>query len=234
MYATKMVGRAAPERKYDLITALGTHGLQSDPHRAKLVLRFVTLLTARYNWRREELSVGQREIARLWAVTERTVKRELGKLRALGWLELTSPAARGRVARYRVNIDAVLTTTRESWPAVGPDFAARLSGVEAATLEHGEERKVIALDAVRVARGDEGGSDWSRLCAAIAADAPEHYAAWLAPLSLISQEPDGTLRLAAPSEFHATYVELHFVERMLAAAAHAGLDIARIMVAREP
>ncbi len=79
MLSPKLVGRDAAARKYDIITALGSYALAGSKHDHRIVLRFITLVTARYNWARNELAVGQREIARLWAVDERTVKREMAR-----------------------------------------------------------------------------------------------------------------------------------------------------------
>ena len=81
MQIARPVGRQAASRKYDLLTALGVHACHGDKHLQRLVLRFMTLIVARYNWQHDDLSVGQREIAALWAVDERTVKREMAKLR---------------------------------------------------------------------------------------------------------------------------------------------------------
>ena len=98
MLQKKLAGPGASVRKYDLITALGAHALSLGKHDQRLVLRFITLITARYNWARDELSIGQREIARLWSCNERTVKRDVAKLRALGWLVVKRQGARGRAA----------------------------------------------------------------------------------------------------------------------------------------
>jgi hypothetical protein len=83
MQTASIVGRNAAAHKYDILTAIGTYALSKGKHEQRLVLRLITLITARYNWGRDELAVGQREIARLWSVDERTVKREMAKLRAL-------------------------------------------------------------------------------------------------------------------------------------------------------
>ena len=84
MLAKQTVGRSAAAFKYDLLTVMGAFALAQEKGRQRLVLRLMTLVTARYNWARDELAVGQREIARLWQVDERTVKREMAKLRAMG------------------------------------------------------------------------------------------------------------------------------------------------------
>ena len=79
---TSAVGRDAAVRKYDALSALMAFALAGDPNRQRLVLRLMALITTRYNWQRNELAMGQREIARLWCVDERTVKRDMARLRA--------------------------------------------------------------------------------------------------------------------------------------------------------
>ena len=115
MYIAKIAGRKAAAQKYDILTALGAHALSQGKHEQRLVLRLMTLVTARYNWNRDELAVGQREIARLWSVDERTVKREMAKLRALGLLVVHRQGARGRVTQYGLSVERILETTEPIW-----------------------------------------------------------------------------------------------------------------------
>ncbi|TBN50387.1 hypothetical protein EYF88_09045 [Paracoccus sediminis] len=51
----------------------------------RLAQRLTALITTRYNGRNDDLAIGQRDIARLWCVDERTVKRDMARLRSLGW-----------------------------------------------------------------------------------------------------------------------------------------------------
>ena len=53
----------------------------------------MALITTRYNWQRDELTMGQGEIARLWSVDDRTVKREMARLAGAG---LAGAEAAGR------------------------------------------------------------------------------------------------------------------------------------------
>jgi len=128
MQLAKTAGRNASVAKYDILTALGAYALARNKHDQRLVLRLMTLITARYNWARNELAVGQREIARLWSVDERTVKREMAKLRALGWLVVTRQGARGHVTEYRIDKERLLAATQGTWASVGPDFDMRMQG----------------------------------------------------------------------------------------------------------
>lgn len=78
MQAIRPAGPEGASRKYGLLTALAVQALAGD--KPRLVLRLMALVTARYNWQRDELAVGQAEIARLWAVDDRTVKRDMARL----------------------------------------------------------------------------------------------------------------------------------------------------------
>lgn len=127
MQVIRAVGREAAAKKYDLLSAMMAHGLAGDKHRQRLVLRLMALITTRYNWQRDELTIGQREIARLWCVDERTVKREMAKLRGLGWIEVKRQGARGRVSVLGLNLERILLDTKAEWPNVGPDFVERLA-----------------------------------------------------------------------------------------------------------
>src|SRR5690606_32247594 len=130
MQIRKPVGRMASARKYDLLTAMGAFALARGKAEQRMTLRLITLVTARYNWARDELAVGQREIARLWSVDERTVKREMARLRACGWLRVRRQGARGRVTEYSLNIARILEDTQDNWAAIGPDFVHRLGAEE--------------------------------------------------------------------------------------------------------
>lgn len=209
MQLAKPVGAQAAARKYDLITALGSYALAQGKPQQRLVLRLITLLTARYNWVRDELMVGQREIASLWACDERTVKREMAKLRGLGWLVVRRQGARGRVTDYRLDIERMLDTTRERWSAVGPDFARRLVGSDSPAPpeivpDQAESTNVVSFR----------GSLWGRARVVLQREDPVMFGAWLNALGEEGRA-GGTLSLRAPSRFHAHYVQTHMVERLL-------------------
>ncbi len=211
MRSIRPVGRNAAVQKYDILTALGAYALAHGKSEQKLALRLITLITARYNWTRDELAVGQREIARLWSVDERTVKREMAKLRALGWLSVARAGARGRVTEYRLEIDRLMDDTRPQWDAVGPDFALRLDGRDT-------EPQVVPLPLKgTVATPDvSDGTEWALAQALLHAEDAALYASWIRALKR-SDRAGGRLSLAAPSRFHAAYVQTHLLGRILAA-----------------
>ncbi|SDI33346.1 hypothetical protein [Alloyangia pacifica] len=212
MLATKAVGRNASALKYDLLTVMGAFALAQEKGRQVLVLRLMTLVTARYNWARDELAVGQREIARLWMVDERTVKREMAKLRAMGWLRVKRQGARGRVSEYSLAIDRILEDSRGRWADVGPDFELRLSGSEA----EAPDEKVVPLPVKgKIPAPDLADeTEWGMAKALLHAEDPALYAAWVAALRRV-ERAGGRLVLEAPTRFHASYVASHLTGRLL-------------------
>lgn len=224
MLSTKPVGRGAAARKYDILTAMGAYALAQDKHEQRRVLRLMTLVTARYNWPRDELAVGQREIARLWSVDTRTVKREMALLRARGWLVVKRQGARGHVTEYSIDFDALLQDTRAQWGLVGPDFEIRMG-------QGPETAKVVAMPhrAGTPAPDVTSGTEWSLASALLHAEDAGSYASWLAALERV-ERAGGRLTLRAPSRFHAAYVQTHLSARVLAACRDVDGSVAEIII----
>lgn len=206
------MGRNAASRKYDLIAALGAHALAASPFRQKQVLRLLTLITARYNWRNDELTVGQREIARLWSVTERTVKREMAKYRDLGWLIVKRAGARGRVTTYGLSLPQLWTDTTDQWAAIGQDFEARM--LEQSPKKAGEVVNVDFKSGQISEAMPEG--DWRRVCLALKSDDLAIYQNWYARLEFAGCT-DNILHLNALSRFVDNYVEMHLTGPLMLA-----------------
>jgi hypothetical protein len=224
MLTAKTVGRNASVAKYDILTALGSYALARSKHDQRLILRLITLITARYNWARNELAVGQREIARLWSVDERTVKREMAKLRALGWLVVTRQGARGHVTEYRIAKDRLLDATREHWPSVGPDFDMRMQG------QPDTERVVPMPSRGNIPVPDvSDGLEWSLAQALLHSEDPNTYGSWLRALARV-ERAGGRLTLKAPTRFHGVYVQTHFLGRVLKACQAVDGDVTEVVV----
>lgn len=225
MQVKKPTGQNASVLKYDILTALGVHALAQPKPAQKLMLRLMTLMTARYNWSRNELAVGQREIARLWSVDERTVKREMAKLRAMGWLVVKRQGVRGRVSEYGIDLDRIHDDTRNSWALVGPDFEHRMSGNESAPTN------VVPLRSGQAAAAPDlsDGSEWSMTKAVLHREDPAIYTAWIDAL-VRGERAGGRLTLTAPSRFHANYVMSHLKPRVLAACREIDDQVSDIIV----
>jgi hypothetical protein len=213
MHHLRPTGRGAASRKYDILTALGAKALRGSQHEQRRVLRLMTLITARYNWQRDRLCVGQREIARMWSCDERTVKREMARLKALGWLVVLRQGARGRVTEYSLSTEALLEATRGVWKDVGPDFEARLTTSEDS---HAEGASIVPLPVKGTVPAPtvDGNTEWDIARVTLHASDPGLYAAWLHALQRQGRA-GGRLILKAPSRFHASYVATHLVARIL-------------------
>nr|WP_111298265.1 hypothetical protein [Paracoccus saliphilus] len=218
MQVTRPVGREAAAKKYDILSALMAHGLAGEPQMQRLVLRLMSLITSRYNWQRDELTVGQREIARLWCVDERTVKRDMARLRAMGWVVVKRQGARGRVSVLGLDLQRMLLDTRPAWPNIGEDYVARMSDRDLAPKAPAETANVVPFR-----RHDSVTQEglWGKMRARLLSEDAVMFDAWLAPLTEIAEEAGQgatVLHLAAPSRFHATYVRTHLLARLQIAA----------------
>ena len=222
MHIVKSARQRDAAQKYDIITALGAYALARGKHDQRLVLRLITLVTARYNWARDDLAVGQREIARLWTVDERTVKREMAKLRGMGWLVVKRQGARGRVTEYGLNIDRILEMTQENWSNVGPDFDLRMTGQP-------ETPEVVPLPIKGTLPPPDtsSGTEWALAQAILYTETPDKYASWLRNLARVGRA-GGRLTLKAPSRFHCNYVQTHLVKHVLLACQAVDPDVTDI------
>lgn len=209
MQLPKPVGRDAAVRKYDILSALMAHALSRDKTCQRQVLRLMALITTRYNWKRDELTMGQDEIARLWQVDTRTVKREMSRLRASGWLVMKRQGARGRVSVYSLDLDKIFLDTRETWINIGPDFVER---VQAEDTPEGPAGNVVPLRPVAPPRED--GSLWSDAQARLYTEYPACFAAWFSGLSEVCIE-EGCVVLQAQTRFHASYVMTQYEDRLV-------------------
>lgn len=219
----RATGRNAASVKYDILTALGAHGCAGDKHRQRLVLRLITLIVARYNWITDEIMVGQREMATLWSIDERSVKRDLAKLRDMGWLVQKRAAARGRVAVHGLGLARILEGTQPDWERVGPDYAARMAGQGAPEAPEAPPSNVISFPLPV----GEGGL-WPRIQGLLHREDPHLYGAWFAALQ--AEHEDGHLRLLAPSRFHADYLRSNHLVRLERAARACAPELARVEV----
>lgn len=223
MQVIRPVGREAAAKKYDILSALMAHAHAGDQHRQRLILRFMSLITTRYNWQRNELTMGQREIARLWCVDERTVKRDMARLRSLGWITIKRQGARGRVAVLGFDLERIMLDTRSAWENIGPDFVERAGGAGAVTPS---DQKVVPF---RRAEAMPAGSVWAGARGRLAAEDPPIFEAWLAGLADGGVE-GGRLTLIAPTGFHASYIRTHLINRLTVAVQRVDPTVQSVVV----
>lgn len=199
----RVTGADSGVAKYDILTALTVAGLNGQGRDQLSMARLTSLITARYNWRTDELSMGQREMATLWGVGDRTVKREVKRWLDTGLLIVRRSGVRGRVAAYRLNIMRICELTEPIWHLIGMDFVERMQ-----RLKPGADR-VIRLDTVRahVSLSTEA-TGWDEVRDQLSRLFPAQFDAWIAPL--VAHDDGAHLILEARSAFAAEYVKTHF------------------------
>ena len=221
MLAKRLVGPGAGVRKYDLLTALAVAGLAGSPSFATSMTRLIALVTARYNWRLDEVTIGQADLALMWSVDIRTVKREVRRLSEHGLLVIKRAGARGRVATYALDHGRIEELTRDAWPLVGPDFAARMAGQGGCSDATGT---VVAFPGM-----PEAHSEWSEAKAALRDADRARAQAWYDPLVRVGRA-GALLTLRAPSTFHAGYVTTHLLGELIRAVHEADPNVTSVEV----
>lgn len=219
MVPKRFTGPGAGSQKYDLLTAMAVAGLAGTQGFHNSMLRLIALVTARYDWKSDELTTGQREIARLWSVDERTVKREIKRLTESAVLLQLRPGIRGRVAAYRLNYNEIYRLSEPVWNNVGSDYAARMSDQKPATSP-----KVVHLDFSRNTGGTAepgvrggGGTPWDRVRDRLALSDPGLFQSWYSALDFVGYD-SSTLTLSAPNSFQAQYIQTHHLKGLAGAA----------------
>lgn len=221
----KITGPGSSSIKYDILTALLATTSHEQGAQGRLAQRLALVITARFDWKRGTFNVGLRELARMWGVTERTAKREMAAMRGLGWISVERQAARGRVARHRIELAVVLQHTSAHWDAIGPDFAARLRG----NPEPQATSNVVPLRAETVSIPAPDGSDWPEVAQKLTEQNPGLFASWYSQLSFVD-EVDGVWNFLAPSRFVAGYIEAHLQPQLLIAIASVDRSVRSVRI----
>jgi hypothetical protein len=215
MEKAKLVGPQAGSLKYDILTALTVFGLHGSPTLQTSMTRLCAIVTARYNWRLDEITIGQPELARVWGVNERTVKREMKRLTTAGILMCLRPGVRGRVGAYRLNYSQIYRLTRPTWAVVGSDFENRM-------VEISGERTVVQVDfkpkpaAINLTVEETG--TWGSVRQRLKIQDKATFESWFAKL-VQDHLDDENLVLRAPNNFVARYIEAHFAKQLADAVA---------------
>lgn len=228
MDAKRLTGANAGSLKYDLLTALAVFGLHGTPRDHLATSRLIAVVTARYNWRLDEFCVGQRDLAKMWNVTERTVKREIKHWITTGLVICKRQGVRGRVGAYRLNYAAIFRLTESAWPYVGPDFQDRMSGN--APVQHAAVVKVDFAAKTRVTHTED--PEWAAFCSHVQDQAPGAYSSWISQLTFVDKDTRA-VTVHAPSKFVAQYVATN-LSRLLDDACTAAFGRGRRIVVTSP
>lgn len=210
--ARRLTGPGAGVAKYDILTAIGLIGMRPCGLGDVPILRLIAAVTARYNWRSDEMVIGQKELARIWGVAERTAKREVKRLTSARILLVKRAGVRGRVASYSLNMAEIARLSRPHWEEVGLDFAERMA------VHEPIDTKVVRVNFAAVGPEEpEGqGGTWGSVRGRLRADDPVAFANWYDQLTYLGQE-EGEVHLKAATPFVARYVETHLAGPLAAA-----------------
>jgi DNA-binding Lrp family transcriptional regulator len=209
--AKKFTGPNAGSMKYDLLTALSVVGLAGSPAFQTSMTRLIALVTSRYNWQMDQLSIGQRDMARMWSVDERTVKREIKRLVESGILKKIRQGVRGRVGAYRIDYHAVWRMSEPIWANVGPDFDER--------MKINSPRADVKVVKLELARGHKDSQEqptkregvWRDVRQRLKMNDEAIYKNWLSKL-VFEEYEEGYLKLLAPTQFVARYIETNLCD----------------------
>lgn len=220
MKTQRAMGPDAGVVKYDVLTALSVAGLAGSPGFSTSLMRLIALITARYNWREDEFCVGQKDMARMWSVDERTVKRQIKRLMDAEVLVCKRPGVRGRVGAYRLNYSAIARLSAPTWHQVGPDFENRMRERYGTT----EDTKVVQFGDYAQPDADAGetghaDTPWKKAMADLRAEDKAQFDAWFGRLGFIKVE-GSVVHLSCPSAFIQRYIETHLLQRLLNAVRH--------------
>ncbi|WP_120633136.1 hypothetical protein [Ruegeria sp. EL01] len=217
METKRFTGLQAGSQKYDLLTAISVAGLNGTPGLQCSMMRLIALITARYNWRADELTVGQKEMARLWSVDERTVKREIKRLTESSILLQLRPGVRGRVAAYRLNYTEIYRLSEPVWRNVGADFESRMEtqtpkpAEKIVHVQFGQDKPIAAEHEVQDLQ-----DPWGRALRRLSESETLLFKSWYCDLQLVETH-DQTITLRAPSKFIAQYIQSHHLKPLLGA-----------------
>lgn len=208
----QFAGPQAASDKYDVLTALSLIAFDQGASLQVSVLRLIALITARYNWRVDELCVCQRDMARMWGVSERTAKREVRTWVEARLMIRTRVGVRGRAGAYRLDMVEIRERALPLWSRVGPDYVERMSPSVAVI---GVEREANLSDSETLSEAAVRGS-WRAISRRLKLSDPSSHAAWIAGLQADAEE-DGILRLMAPTRFAAHYIRTHLMRGLMEA-----------------
>ncbi|MGB0661382.1 MAG: hypothetical protein ACPGNV_14560 [Mangrovicoccus sp.] len=191
--------------KYDILTNLALIGLRCDDHMRLLALRLNVMITARYDWVKDLVSIGHSQLALLWNVSTRTVKRDMAALVEAGLLAVVRRGRRGQVGAYRLNRARVMELAREDWHRVGPDFLDRMA------TQMSPVRQAPMVDpAAQEAPPTPPSNGFDQAVKdVLRAREPQSYEAWFARLRF-GEPQGGQVSVTAPSAFQARYLAEKF------------------------
>lgn len=215
--------------KYDVLSALAVAALSQKDRTRIDYFRLIALITSRYDWLRGEVSIGHSQLAELWSIDVRSVKRQVAYYADAGLMRKSRAGVRGRVTVYEIDILKLIETTRPTFAKIGPDLEERLdqfygAAVQSETAQDSAETKTLGeinRDRVGATSSDsallrpanvdrEDGRIRSALRCALS---PSVFERWFKDVT-IRKASSGAIEFLFPTKFTADYVERTFEKQL--------------------
>lgn len=220
--ATRLTGTGAGATKYDVLSALALAGLYNTTLPSQRALRFIALITLRYNWTANVLSIGHSELERMWNVSKRTVIREMDALRSLGLLVLLRRGRKGKVSTYRLDIAAVHNLASDHLVNQTTGVDTRLCAIKNVDIVD-QVNQCVPQENINDVRSDRSNySIWETILDRLPDTVSNaQKARWLTPLRI--EQISETLEVEVASAFRADYICRAFGDQLQNAARSIGI-----------
>lgn len=216
--------------KYDILSALAVAALSQKDRTRIDYFRLIALITSRYDWLRGEVSIGHSQLAELWSIDVRSVKRQIAYYADAGLMKKSRAGVRGRVTVYEIDLLKLIATTRPTLAKIGPDLEERLEqfcGAAAQSDSAQESAEKKALGEINTDRVSEPSSEGALLRPASSSDgedarilsavrcalSPSAFERWFKDVT-IRKVSSGAIEFLFPTKFTADYVERTFEKQL--------------------
>lgn len=218
--------------KYDILSALAVAALSQKDRTRIDYFRLIALITSRYDWLRGEVSIGHSQLAELWSIDVRSVKRQVAYYADAGLMRKSRVGVRGRVTVYEIDLLKLIATTRPTLAKIGPDLEERLdqfygAAVQPESAQDCADTKTLAeINRDRVSETSSDGAllrtanvlgreDARILSALRCALSPSAFERWFRDVT-IRKASSGAIEFLFPTKFTADYVERTFEKQLTA------------------
>lgn len=215
--------------KYDVLSALAVAALSQKDRTRIDYFRLIALITSRYDWLRGEVSIGHSQLAELWSIDVRSVKRQVAYYADAGLMKKSRAGVRGRVTVYEIDLLKLIETTRPTFAKIGPDLEERLdqfygAAVQSETAQDSAETKTLgeinrdrvgatSSDSALLRPANVDREDGRILSALRCALSPSVFERWFKDVT-IRKASSGAIEFLFPTKFTADYVERTFEKQL--------------------
>jgi len=217
-HTSSISGPNAAVAKYDVISALTCVALTGGRSQQTIIMRLINLITCRYNWRKNELSIGSEEVAELTFTSQRTAKRTLKALTDQRFLIVRLQGRKGRVTKYGLGLSAIFQAAA---PHAKPKYHQFSERIDAVPL--GTSISDPAIDFTVEAQPCQG---WTAICTDIADKSQPLYVNWFA--DMVGTVKNGELTVACKTNFIQNYARTKLLSNIYGSANAVGIKLTKV------